>query len=506
MSTDRPAGCRQHLLVSVREAPRRRDRAARPGAMERCEGRILLAALPLGAAGSFAVLGGSAVTNTGPSAVVGDLGVSPGTAVTGFPAGLVTGGTIHAGDALSLLAHTDLIAAYNALAGEPSTADLTGQDLGGKRLTPGVYRFSSSAQLTGTLTLDAQGDPNARFDFLIGSTLTTASSASVVLINSADACNVNWQVGSSATLGTDTTFEGNILALTSITLGTRANILSGRALAQNGAVTLDSNDVSDVCAQDAPPPVTPVPPVVPPATGNGTPGIPVGGVTTPVGPQVPIVAVPAPPPVGPSSPAVPPVPRFTQPLSPVKPPGTPPTVEITTTITIGRLGYHAQPTTLVLSFGSPLDPARALDVRNYRVVSLGGPGRGGSRVGHVIGILSAVYDPVALTVTLRPAERLDVHNAYRLTVKGTGPTGLAGATGLPLGLDFAGSITRSTLVGPAPGFAQATIRHGEAHPTAARRVTAKGVDVASAGRPGGHATGPRQPATGRPGTHRPRPW
>jgi len=504
MSTDRPAGWRQQLLVSIQGAPRRRLRAARPGAMERCEGRILMAALPLGAAGTFAILAGSTVTSTGPTRIVGDLGISPGTAVSGFPPGLVSGGTIHAGDAVALLAHTDLSTAYNVLAAEPPTADLTGQDLGGKTLTPGVYHFSSSSQLTGTLTLDAQGDPNARFDFQIGSTLTTASGASVVLINAADGCNVDWQVGSSATLGTDTTFEGNILALTSITLETRANILSGRALAQNGAVTLDSNNVSDVCAMDATPPVVPVPPVVPPVTGNGPPGIS-GGVTTPVGPQAPIVAVPAIPPVAPSSPAVPPVPRFTQPLTPVNPPGTPPTVEITTTITIGRLGYHAQPTTLVLSFGSPLDPARAQDVRNYRVVSFGGPGRDGSHVGRAIGVLSAVYDPAALTVTLRPAERLDIHNAYRLTVKGTGAGGLAVASGRPLGVDFSALVTRSTLVGPAPGFVQATIRHGVAHPTATRRVSAKAVDVASAARPGGPATGPRHPATGRPGTHRPRP-
>ena len=141
-------------------------------------------------------------------------------------------------------------------------------------LIPGVYCFSSSAQLTGTLTLDAQGDPEARFDFQIGSTLTTASASSVLLINGADGCNVNWQIGSSATLGTNSTFEGNILALTSITLTTGANIVSGRALARNGAVTLDTNSVSNVCIMDVIPPVDP--PVDPP---GGTPpgGTPPGG-------------------------------------------------------------------------------------------------------------------------------------------------------------------------------------------------------------------------------------
>jgi len=241
MSSSLGTGWRQRIVVAIRGVPRNgRGRNACRRELERCEGRALMAALPLGAAEGFAILGGSTVTNTGPSAIVGSLGVSPGTAVTGFPPGLVTGGITHRGDAVALQAQRDLTTAYNLLAGEPSRADLTGRDLGGMTLTPGVYHFSSSAQLTGTLTLNALGDPNARFDFQIGSTFTTASTASVRLINGADACNVFWQVGSSATLGTGTSFEGNILALTSITLNTRADILSGRALARNGAVTLDS--------------------------------------------------------------------------------------------------------------------------------------------------------------------------------------------------------------------------------------------------------------------------
>jgi type VI secretion system secreted protein VgrG len=203
------------------------------------------AQIPLGTAQSFAVLGGSTVTNTGATSITGDLGVSPGSSVTGFPPGIVTGGSIHAADAVAAQAQSDLTTAYNTAVGTPCTVDLTGQNLGGLVLTPGVYCFTSSAALTGTLTLDFQGNPNAAFLFKIGSTLTTASASNVLLINNGGATcppNVNWQVGSSATLGTGSTFVGNILALTSITMTTGTN-LRGRALARNGAVTLDSNTV-----------------------------------------------------------------------------------------------------------------------------------------------------------------------------------------------------------------------------------------------------------------------
>jgi type VI secretion system secreted protein VgrG len=200
-------------------------------------------AQPLGA---FAVLGGSAVTNTGATIVTGELGVSPGSAVTGFPPGIVTAGSIHSADAVAAQAQADLTTLYNDLAGRQCNSDLTGQDLGGLTLTPGVYCFSSSAQLTGTLTLDGLGNSNAVFIFKIGSTLTTASSSSVLLINGAQSCGVFWQVGSSATAGTGSVLNGRIVALTSITLTTGAN-LTGAALARNGAVTLDSNQV-DVCS------------------------------------------------------------------------------------------------------------------------------------------------------------------------------------------------------------------------------------------------------------------
>jgi type VI secretion system secreted protein VgrG len=199
----------------------------------------------LGTAQSFAVLGGSAVTNTGFSIIEGDLGVSPGSAVTGFPPGIVVPpGVMHIADAVALQAQNDVTTSYNVLAGFAPTMDLTGQDLGGLTLLPGVYFFSSSAQLTGTLTLNMLGNEDSLFVFQIGSTLTTASNSAVSIINGNDGCNVFWQVGSSATLGTTTDFLGNILALTSITLNTDANITDGRALARNGAVTLDDNNIS----------------------------------------------------------------------------------------------------------------------------------------------------------------------------------------------------------------------------------------------------------------------
>ncbi len=189
------------------------------------------------------------MTNTGPSVITGNLGVGPGTAITGFPPGIVLApGALHAADAVALQAQSETTTAYDLLAGLSATGTLTGQDLGGLTLLPGVYFFANTAQLTGTLTLDGQGDPNATFVFQIGSTLTTASSSSVVFVNGATQQEVYWQVGSSATLGTATRFAGNIVALTSISLGTGASISCGRALARNGAVTLDTNSIVNDCA------------------------------------------------------------------------------------------------------------------------------------------------------------------------------------------------------------------------------------------------------------------
>ena len=236
-----------------------------------CGASPSLAQISLGTAQSFGVLAGTTVTNTGASVIAGNLGVSPGTAVTGFPPGSVTlPGTIHSADAVAGQAQIDLTAAYVAITGTPTLVDLTGTDLGGLTLGPGVYGFDSSAQLTGTLTLDAGGNPAAVFIFKIGSTLTTASGSSVVVINGGSSCNVFWQVGSSATLGTTTTFAGNILAQASITLNTGANV-SGRALARTGAVTLAGNNVT-VCAAAAP--VCPIITLSPTTLPDGAVGTP----------------------------------------------------------------------------------------------------------------------------------------------------------------------------------------------------------------------------------------
>ena len=192
----------------------------------------------------FAVLGGTTSTCVGASTITGDVGVSPGPAIVGFPVPCTAVGTVRVPpDPLPALAQLDLTAAYTTLAGLPCSSTV-GPDLAGLTLVQGVYCVNAApSNLTGTLTLDAQGNTNAVWVFLMSSTLITSSGSTVSVINGGNQCGVQWQVSSSATIGSGTTFVGNILALTSIAMNTGAN-LTGRALARNGAVTLDTNNVS----------------------------------------------------------------------------------------------------------------------------------------------------------------------------------------------------------------------------------------------------------------------
>ena len=200
----------------------------------------------LGSAGMFGVLGASAVTNTGNTVIDGDLGVYPGTSITGFPPGIVNG-TIYDGDAVAMQAQADAQAAYTFFTGLASNENLSGQNLGGLELTPGVYNFNSTAQLTGDLTINWEGMSNQSVVFQIGSSLTTASASMVMGINMGQNDNIYWMVGSSATLGTTTSFEGTVIAVASDTLNTGASDDCGRIIALNGAVTLQDNFI-DTCA------------------------------------------------------------------------------------------------------------------------------------------------------------------------------------------------------------------------------------------------------------------
>jgi hypothetical protein len=238
------------------------------------------APVDLGAAEGFAVLAGQGVTNTGATVVDGDLGTHPNPAVTGFPPGTVNG-AIHPADAVALQAQTDLTAAYNDAASRIPVQTIA-TELGGVTLTPGVYdSLSGTFEIVagGTLTLDAQGDPDGVFIFQMATTLVTFDSSDVNLIGSASPCNVWWQVGSSATLGTNSNFTGNILALTSIQVLTNV-VVDGRVLARNASVTLDDDDIdaSGCIAAPSPPPTSP-PPTSPPPTSQ-VPSVPSGGPAT----------------------------------------------------------------------------------------------------------------------------------------------------------------------------------------------------------------------------------
>ncbi len=251
-------------------------------------------------ADSFAVLAGSGITNTGPTTINGDVGSFPTTTQTGFASVTLTG-TNHAGDGVTQGAKTDLTTAYNDAAGRtPVTTVPT--ELGGTTLAAGVYNAASGTfGLTGTVTLNGGGDATSVFIFQMASTLTTATGSMVSLTGGAQSCNVFWQVGSSATLGGSTTFRGNILALTSITLVTAATV-DGRVLARNGAVTLDTNTITrSTCATAATPAPTVAPTVAPTPAPTAAPTVAPTAAVTPAPTVAPTAAATPAPTVAPTT-------------------------------------------------------------------------------------------------------------------------------------------------------------------------------------------------------------
>lgn len=240
----------------------------------------IVATVPLATAASYSVIAATTVTNTGPSVLAESIGLHPGTAVVGFPPGTVLApGTIDAGGPTSLIAQNDLKIAYDNAAGRSVEFTQTNPDLVGQTLIPGVYAATAKAplSLSGQLVLDGQNNPSAVFIFQTDSTLITSSGSSIALINGASECNVFWQVGSSATLGSGSVFVGNILALTSITLESAVTV-RGRALARNGAVTL----INDTFVA---PSCVPTTQTVPPTTVSAS--------TVPTSPLGDVIEIPA---------------------------------------------------------------------------------------------------------------------------------------------------------------------------------------------------------------------
>ncbi|MEA2486106.1 MAG: hypothetical protein QOD46_1217 [Actinomycetota bacterium] len=249
----------KQMKLFTRQAPRRISRLSIPVvvlapllvvALAITNAEAAATPVPLKTARRFAVLAGSGITNTGLTAITGDIGTFPTTSITGTST-LVLTGTNHKGDAVTQQAKKDLVGAYVNAANQGPVTPIAGGILGGRKLVSGVYNSASSMDLTGTLTLNGQGREDSVFIFQVGSALTTASASQVRLVNGAQGCNVFWQIGSSATLGTGSTFAGSLMALTSITANTGARV-QGRLLARNGAVTLDTNRITKpTCATGA---------------------------------------------------------------------------------------------------------------------------------------------------------------------------------------------------------------------------------------------------------------